>query len=134
MLPLAAALSACSAPQKDPAVEAYETFVAALRAGAVTAVVERLTPSSRDELARKVEAAEPTVEAIVEKLAIRPGAPFELDLPPSAKVVRGAGTDARTVRGYLGQQAWEVRLQVVDGEWRVDLFDSRPIAPPSAGG
>ncbi len=105
---------------------AYERFVAALRAGSGLHVWRGLTPEAQAELARRVGVPGGEEKAVLERFAVRPGWPLELDLPRTGRLVEGAGAEVRVVRGQVDHRDWSVRLVRVDGAWKVDIFGSSP--------
>lgn len=120
-----AALAGCGAPPKDPAVQAYERFVAAIRAGSGPHVWRALTPDSQRQLAALLDVAADDEKAVLEKLAVRPGWPFELDLPRKGRPIDGGSAEVRHVGGTLGERSWTLRVVKVKTAWRIDLFGSR---------
>lgn len=124
---LSVLLSACGAPPKDPAVEAYERFVAAVRAGSGPHVWRALTPGSQRQLAELVGVPGGEEEAVLERLVVRPGWPFALDLPLRGRVMDGGTAEVRVVRGPLGDAEWALRLVKHGKLWRVDLFGSKKL-------
>jgi hypothetical protein len=128
-LVLAAGLTGCGPPRKDPAIVAYEQFVAAVRQGRADAVWALLAPRSRDVLSQKLGLApDAAVDAVRDRLAVRPGAELELDFPRKARIDTDLSSEDRhvVIAPLAGR---EVRLAVVrvGDEWRVDLF-----APPGS--
>ncbi len=130
-LVLAAGLAGCGPPRKDPAIVAYEQFVAAVRAGRADAVWTLLAPRSREVLTQKLGLApDAAADVVRERLAVRPGAELELDFPRKARIdVALSSEDRHVVIAPLAGR--EVRLSVVrvGGDWRIDLFTS----PGAAG-
>lgn len=117
----------CGAPPKDPAVTAYQRFVAAVRAGSGPHVWRSLTPESQRRLAELVGVPGAEEDAVLERLAVRPGWPFELDLPRKGRSVDGGTAEVRVVRGKLGDRTWALRVVKVGEDWRIDLFGSQPV-------
>ncbi len=117
----------CGAPPKDPAVTAYQRFVAAVRAGSGPHVYRALTPKSQERLAELVGVPGGDEKAVLERLAVRPGWAFELDLPRKGRSVDAGTEEARVVRGKLGDKTWALRVVKVGEAWKIDLFGSKPV-------
>ncbi|MEZ4467918.1 MAG: hypothetical protein R3F60_15315 [bacterium] len=119
----------CARREKDPAVAAYERFVAGIRAGRGDLVWQSLTPGARAHLAADLGLApEATPEEAAQVLAVRPGWQFELDLPQRATLDKGSQTDERrVVLGPLAGRTWRIVVRRVDAAWLIDLFESEPV-------
>lgn len=131
LLALSLTLPGCAGRKKDPALAAYESFIAAVRGGRADLVWTKLTPESRERLATHLGVA-PDVDgkAAAEVLGVRPGWQFEFDLPRKARLDREASTpDRKVVRGPMAGREWQIVLRPIDGVWRVDLAASRPADP-----
>lgn len=124
-------LPGCARPKTDPALVAYQGFVAAVRGGRADRVWTALTPESRARLAKALDLpADADGAAAAKVLGVRPGWQFEFDLPRKAKLDREASTpERRVVRGPLAGRPWRIVMRQVDGAWRVDLDASRPDDP-----
>ena len=130
-LTLTLALPGCAGREKDPALAAYQAFVAAVRGGRADRVWDGLTPESRARLAKPLGIApDATGKQAAEVLGVRPGWQFEFDLPQQARLDKDAiEPDRRVVRGPLAGRQWRIVMRQVDGAWRVDLDASRPADP-----
>ncbi|MCB9524315.1 MAG: hypothetical protein H6702_13225 [Myxococcales bacterium] len=129
---LCVAAVGCGPPPKDPAVVAYEQFVAALRGRDPLRVWQGLAPDSQARLAELLGLPKaPSVEAVQARLGVRPGWGFELDLPQQARL-DPAGSDElrRVVVGPLAGAPRRIPMIRVGDTWRVDLF----AAAPASGG
>lgn len=131
MLGVAFALPGCAGRKKDPALVAYQSFVAAVRGGRADRVWDKLTVESRVPLARSLGIApDATGKVAAEVLGVRPGWQFEFDLPQQARVDKTAiEADRRVVVGPLAGRPWRIVMRRVDGAWQVDLDASRPADP-----
>lgn len=124
-------LPGCAGRKKDPALVAYQSFVASVRGGRADRVWNGLTPESRARLSKSLGIApDATGKQAAEVLGVRPGWQFEFDLPQQAKLDKDAiEPDRRIVRGPLAGRQWRIVMRQVDGAWRVDLDASRPADP-----
>ena len=122
--------AACGPPPKDPAVQTYERFVAAVRGRSGVGVWRLLSPSSQRTLAERLGLAPDATEAqVTETMGLRPGWQFELDLPQQARLEPLAGeAERRVVVGPLGGRTLKIPMSRVDGLWRIDLFAASPTA------
>ncbi len=125
---------ACGPPPRDPAVEAYERFAAALREGRSDDVHALLSPASQQTLATRMQLEPGTpAEAVRARLAVRPGWTFEVHRGLRPRLEAGEQAAARrVVRAPLAGGVWRVPMVQVDGDWRVDLFGAQPV--PDAEG
>lgn len=128
------ALTACGPPPRDPAVEAYERFAAALREGRSDDVHASLSPSSQQTLATRMQLPPgSTGDAVRARLAVRPGWTFEVHRGLRPRLEAGEQAAARrVVRAPLAGRVWRVPMVQVEGDWRVDLFGAQPV--PDADG
>lgn len=134
---LALLLSAvgCGPPPKDPAVQAYEQFVRAIRGRQGVLVWRMLSPSSQRALALRLGVkSDADPNEIDRLLGLRPGWQFELDLPQQARLDPAKqDADRRVVVGPLGGRTLQIPVVRVDGAWRVDLFAATPAPDAGAG-
>ena len=119
----------CARREKDPAVVAYERFVAGIRAGRSDVVWQVLTPAARSHLAAELGVApDAAAEEAARVLAVRPGWQFELDLPQRAILDKASlADDRRVVVGPLAGRTWRIVVRRIDESWLVDLFESEPV-------
>jgi hypothetical protein len=124
-------LPGCAGRKKDPALVAYQGFIAAVRGGRAARVWTALTPESRARLAKSLDIPATADGAAAAKvLGVRPGWQFEFDLPQKARLDKEASTpERRVVRGPLAGRQWRIVMRQIDGAWRVDLDASRPDDP-----
>lgn len=124
MIAMTTTLAGCGPPPKDPAVVAYEQLYRALARGESARAVELLTASSVRSLAEGLGLpGDSAADAVAERLALRPGWTFLVDLPQQAKIDPMRSDAARrVVVGPLGGARWAFPVVEVDGAWRVDLF------------
>lgn len=122
---VATALTGCGPPRKDPAILAYEQFVAAVRQGRAESVWLLLAPASRAALgARLGLSPDAPIGEVRERLAVRPGAELELDFPRRARLDPAvAEADRRVVVAPLGGRDVRLAIVRVEGEWRIDLVE-----------
>lgn len=127
-LGVALVLPACGPPRKDPAIATYEQFVAAVRQGRSEAVWHLLSPDARRTLAQRLGLpSDAPAEAVLSRLAVRPGAELELDFPQQARLDPNAiTTDRRVVVAPLAGRTVRLSVIRVEGGWRIDLFDEPP--------
>ncbi|MCA9538833.1 MAG: hypothetical protein KC620_08090 [Myxococcales bacterium] len=131
----AVGLPGCGPPQKDPAVIAYEQLHSAVRRGDAEAFVELLGPASRKTLADRVGASPDDTAALAKRVGVRPDWAILDDLPRRARVepVEGDAT-RRVVTGPIGGMDAAIPVVLVDGAWRVELFEARRIEPAARDG
>lgn len=125
---------ACGPPPRDPAVDAYERFAAALREGRSDEVHALLSPASQQTLATRMQLPPGSAgEAVRARLAVRPGWTFEVHRGVRPRLEAGEQAAARrVVRAPLAGREWRVPMVQVEGDWRVDLFGAQPV-PPAEG-
>jgi len=126
-------LLGCGAPPPDPAIVAYRQMFAALGRADATQFVSTLAPPSLDRLKLKLGLAVTVTESeLLERLDLRPGATFEVDLPRDAVVVEGRDNPRRrVVQGPVDGAVWRIPVLKVGTGWRVDLFGAEK--GPAAG-
>lgn len=131
LLALTATLAGCGPPPDDPAVVAYEQLYRAFARADAPRAVELMTADSVRSLAERLGLpADSAPDAVAERLALRPGWTFLVDLPQQAKVdPMRSDASRRVVVGPLSGARWAFPVVEVDGAWRVDLFAADHIAP-----
>lgn len=127
----------CGPPPKDPAVAAFEALFGAMARGDAEGVHRLLGPVSREAIAVGVGLSpEAEAEAVVERLAVRPGWTFIVDRGRRARLDPArSGETRRVVIGSVSGRLQAVPVVEVGGSWRVELVEARPepVAPEADG-
>lgn len=117
-------LFGCGAPPPDPAVVVYQQMFAAVGRDDPARFVSTLAPASIDRLKTQLGLAATATEAdLLERLDLRPGSAFEVDLPRDGEVIEGRDNlERRVVQGPIDGTVWRIPVVNSGTGWRVDLF------------
>jgi hypothetical protein len=152
VLVLLSTTSACGPPQKDEAVQAFESWMMAVRMGETKQVWNALSQNTKASLLQKYLSvmkphlkpdsthsntqktlnASPVVhkksanQDITHDLAIQLDWSFESPFPQSIKL-KSSQALVRSIEFFYAQKKWEIPLVQEEGQWRINLQAAKAI-------